>query len=624
VLYPLSYWGGAPECTGAAAGRVAAPILTGPDDRTRMPSLTARLSEILGDGFAALGLDRTFGEVGVSQRPELAQFQCNGALAAAKGAGRNPRELAQAVIDAVEPSGVIGDMSIAGPGFINLSVTDDFLAASVGAMAGHDRLGVDPTSPTSRVLVDYGGPNVAKVLHVGHLRPAIIGESVKRLLAFAGHDTIGDIHLGDWGAPMGQIIAHIREENPDLPFFDVEWDGPYPDEIPFTEEDLERIYPEAARRAKDDETFGALAREANVSLQAGDPGHLALLDRIRSISIADMRRTYADLGVHFELWHGEARVHERIPAMIQRMRAAGVVEESRGALIVNVSQPDDKAEVPPLLLTRSDGSFMYATTDLATLEERVDDLDVDAILYVVDARQSLHFEQVFRSARMSGIVPETVHLEHDPFGTVNGPDGAPMKTRSGDLPALEDLIRDARERAAERLDESDLAAGYPAVERADIADKVGVAALKYGDLQNHRTSDYIFDLDRFVSFQGKTGPYLLYSAVRIRSILRNAAAAGLEPGALMPPAVEAERSLMLQLLRLPDVIARAIEFRAPNHVAEYAFDIATEFNRFYEVCHILSEADPARQASWLGVVALTLRSLETLLDLLAIAIPDRM
>ncbi len=589
-----------------------------------MASVTQQLSDRFGDAFAAVGLDPGYGSVVVSSRPELAQFQCNGALAAAKVAGKNPRELAQDIIDTVDRGEMLGALSIAGPGFVNIQVTDAWLASAVRTMGGDDRLGAGRAGKPVKVLVDYGGPNVAKALHVGHLRPAIIGEALKRLFAFVGHRTTGDIHVGDWGTPMGQMIALIAERDPDLPFFDPDHDGPYPDEIPFTEADLEAMYPEAAARTKDDDDFAMRARAANVALQEGDPGHLALLDRIRAISFADMKRTYDELNVHFELWYGEARVHHRIPKMIERMDAAGVVETSNGALVVSVARRDDKADIPPLLLTRSDGSFMYSTTDLATIEERVDDLGFQAIFYVVDARQALHFEQVFRAARLGGIAPEGVVLEHDPFGTVNGPDGKPMKTREGDLPALRGLIDDARARAAVRLEESDLATDYSEAERAEIARLVGVAALKYGDLQNHRTSDYVFDLDRFVSFVGKTGPYLLYSAVRISSILRNAAGRGLAPGELVAPTVEAERNLMLQLVRFPDVIDRAVEFRAPNHVAEFAYDVATDFNRFYEACHILSEESAARQASWLRLVELTLRMLRTLLDLLAIEVPERM
>ncbi len=337
-----------------------------------------------------------------------------------------------------------------------------------------------------------------------------------------------------------------------------------------------------------------------------------------------MRQVYDILDVDFEVWYGEAQVQARIPAMMERIEAAGVLTESQGAQVIDVAEPDDTAPMPPLLLVRSDGGYLYATTDVATIEERVDDLGAEAILYVVDARQSLHFEQVFRAVRRAGIAGPDVLLEHDPFGTVNGKDGKPMKTRDGGLPALQALIDDAVARATARLDENDLASGYPPDERRRIAAMVGVAALKYGDLSNHRTSDYIFDLDRFVSFEGKTGPYLLYGAVRIRSILRNAAEQEILSGPLVPPTEPAERRLMLRLARLEDVVERATSLRAPNHLAEYAYEVATDFNRFYEACHILSEPDPARQASWLALVQTTLRVLELLLDLLGIPVPERM
>jgi arginyl-tRNA synthetase len=337
-----------------------------------------------------------------------------------------------------------------------------------------------------------------------------------------------------------------------------------------------------------------------------------------------MEAIYDDLDVHFELWYGESSVHDRIAPMIERIRATGVIVESDGALIIDVAEPGDTKEIPPLLLVKRDGGYLYGTTDLATIEERVDDLGAGSLVYVVDARQSLHFEQVFRAARKAGIAPPGVTMEHDPFGTVNGPDGKPMRTRDGNLPRLRGLIDDAVTRAEQRLEENDLATGYDAAERAEIARAVGIAALKYGDLSNHRTSDYIFDLDRFVAFEGKTGPYMLYGAVRIRSILRNAVERGLAAGTILPPTVDAERALMLRLTRFEDVIARALEFRAPNHLAEYSYEVATDFNRFYEVCHILNEPDPARQASWLGLVDLTLATLRTLLDLLAIEAPERM
>lgn len=588
-----------------------------------MPSVTARLSQIFGDAFAATGVDRSYGAVVVSQRPELAQYQCNGALAAAKPAGRRPRELAAAVIEAIAPNDVIAATEIAGPGFINIDVTRSYLAGVVQAMSDGERLGVD-LAESRHVVVDYGGPNVAKALHVGHLRPAIIGEAVKRILRFAGHDAIGDVHLGDWGLSMGQVIALVERRHPELPYFDPDIEGPYPTESPVSFADLDRLYPEAAALHKDDPEFAAEARRATVALQDGRPGYRALWEHFRNVSIADMKKIYGDLNVSFELWYGESSVHDRIAPMLDRLKAAGVVEESDGALIVEVARPDDTKEIPPLILVKSDGGYLYSTTDLATVEERVDDLGAEAVLYVVDARQALHFEQIFRAARLGGIAPGNVVLEHDPFGTVNGPGGKPLRTRDGDLPALRGLIDEAVERAAQRLEENDLATEYSADERARIAALVGVAALKYGDLQNHRTSDYVFDLDRFVSFDGRTGPYLLYSAVRIQSILRNAEERGVSLGPLIPPTVDAERGLMLRLVRLPDVIDRAVEFRAPNHIAEFAYDVATDFNRFYEACHILNEPDPARQSSWLALVSLTLDVLKTLLDLLAIDVPERM
>jgi arginyl-tRNA synthetase len=589
-----------------------------------MTSITQHLGARLGAAFDSLGLDPSFGVVTASQRPDLADFQCNGALAAAKGAGRAPADLAADVVAAVQPGDDIASLAVAGPGFVNIRVGDGHLAGVVAEMAADERLGIAPTRDPRRTVVDYGGPNVAKQLHVGHLRPAIIGESIKRLLRFAGHDVVGDVHLGDRGAPMGQLVALLRRRQPDLPYFAPDAAAPFPDEPPVTMDDLERLYPEAAALAATDPTFAEEAKAASLALQQDRPGYRALWQHFRTTSVDAMRQVYDMLDVHFEVWYGEAQVQARIPAMMERIEAAGVLTESQGALVIEVAEPDDTAPMPPLLLVRSDGGYLYATTDVATIEERVDDLGAEAILYVVDARQSLHFEQVFRAVRRAGIAGPDVLLEHDPFGTVNGKDGKPLRTRDGGLPALQALIDDAVARATARLDENDLASGYLPEERRRIAAMVGVAALKYGDLSNHRTSDYVFDLDRFVSFEGKTGPYLLYSAVRIRSILRNAAEQDILPGRLVPPTEPAERRLMLRLARLEDVVARATSQRAPNHVAEYAYEVATDFNRFYEACHILSEPDPARQASWLALVQATLRVLELLLEQLGIPVPDRM
>lgn len=586
-------------------------------------SITSELSEIFGDAFASLDLERAYGEVVVSARPDLADFQCNGALPAAKPAGKNPQQLAKEVIAALHDTSRFESVTVAGPGFINIVLTNQAVADAVNAAAGHDRLGLDPVEPR-KVVVDYGGPNVAKELHVGHLRPAIIGESVKRILRFMGHDVIGDVHLGDWGAPQGQLIAELQDRNPEWVYFDPLSTGPYPEEPPVTMDELQEIYPIAAQRARDDLVFGEAARRAVVELQDGRPGYLALWKHMRDVSVDAIRAVYDRLGVQFDLWYGESSIKDRLEPLIERLRESGVARESDGALVIDVAEPGDTKEIPPLMLVKSDGATLYTTWDVATIEDRVDDLGAEVMVYVVDTRQSLHFEQVFRAARKAGIAGPDVVLRHEGNGTVNGPDGKPLKTREGDLPLLRDLMDDVVRTAAARLDENHLATGYPEEERADIACKVGLAALKYGDLRNHRASDYIFDLDRFVSFEGKTGPYLLYSAVRMRSILREAAARGIEPGEVLVAANEQDRNLMLQVLRFPGAVHRAAEHHAPNHLAEYAYELAADFSRFYEACHILSEEDAGQQAGWLGLVVTTLDVLTTALDLLGIDVPERM
>ena len=586
-------------------------------------SLLSELSDIFGDAFEGIGLSRELGAVGLSQRPELAQFQCNGALAGAKEARRAPRDVAADIVAAVTARPELAEVTVDGPGFINISVSDEFLAAHAQSAAADERLGV-PEAEAKRIVVDYGGPNVAKELHVGHIRPAIIGESIKRLLRFIGHDVVGDVHLGDWGIPMGQLIAELEDRRPDLPYFDPADTGPYPAESPVTVEDLQAMYPEAAARAAADPEFAERARRAVVDLQEGRPGYRALWQHFRDVSVEAIKAVYDRLDVEFDLWYGESTINDRLAPLVDRLVAEGVARPSEGALVIDVAEPDDKKEYPPFMLVKSDGATLYTTWDLATIEDRVEELGSQEIIYVVDVRQSLHFEQVFRAARRGGIAGPDVVLEHAGNGTVNGPDGKPFKTREGGLLRLRDLIDQVIERAAARLEENDLASGYPDDERERITHLVAMAALKFGDLHNHRTSNYVFDIERFTSFEGKTGPYLLYGAVRIKSILRNAAGRGLAPGAIIPATKEAERNLMLELLRLPEVIGRAAELRAPNHVAEYAYEVVTRFNRFYEACHILREEDVARQASWLGLVDMTLHQLELLLSILGISVPDRM
>lgn len=565
---------------------------------------------LAGEAFAELGLEPGFGEVLPSQRPELSQFQCNGAMAAAKQAGKPPREVADAVASALVQHAEIARTEVAGPGFINIDVTDETLAVWAQRSADDDHLGFTRDGPVLRVLIDYAGPNVAKAMHVGHIRATIIGDALARLFSFAGHEVIRDPHFGDWGFQMGLLIATVEEQGID------------PTTI--TLDDLQRIYPEATERARDDEDFAERARVTTVALQQGDEAALATWRTMKSVSEESQRKDFAALGVEFDLWYGESDIADRLNPLVDRIVSAGVAEESDGALVVRVDEPDDNRDWPPLILQSRAGGFLYSAFDVATVEMRVDELGVDLVLYVVDRRQADHFTQVFRAARRAGITDESVTLEHIWFGTMNGVDGKPFKTREGGVVTLGDLIEMVQRAARARIDEAQIAEDYPEEERALIARQVGVAALKFGDLVNNRSSDYVFDIDRFSSFEGKTGPYLQYAAVRIKSILRRAAVDGLSAGHVRQPTVPVERDLMLELLRFPEVVQRSIDLRAPNHVAEYAYLVAGAWNRFYDTCHILSEPDPTRQASWLALARWTETTLETLLRLLGIEVPDRM
>ena len=573
-------------------------------------SVQSHLSELTGKAFAELGLPPELGEVLPSQRPELAQFQCNGAMVAAKPAGRAPRDIAQDVADILRSQAELAKVEIAGPGFINIDLTDAALAAWSNTTAADAHLGYERPGEALRVLVDYAGPNVAKAMHVGHIRATIIGDSLARLFSFAGHQVVRDPHFGDWGFQMGLLIATVEELGID------------PRTI--TLDDLQRIYPEATERAKEDEEFAERARATTVALQQGDDTALAVWRQMKSVSEASQRLDFAALGVEFDLWYGESDVAARLNDLASRLEEAGVAEESEGALVVRVDEPDDKREWAPLILRSRAGGFLYSATDVATLEMRIVDLKADLILYVVDHRQADHFTQVFRAARKAGLTGDHAVMEHIGFGTMNGPDGKPFKTREGGVVRLSDVIEMVQTAARERIDEARIAEDYPDEERQSIARQVGVAALKFGDLINNRASDYVFDLERFSSFEGKTGPYLQYAAVRIKSILRKADEQGLAAGEIIPPRVEAERELVLELLRLPEIVQWAIDLRAPNHVAEYAHSLSGAWNRFYDKCHILSEKDAGRQASWLAVAAWTEAALETLLHLLGIEVPDRM
>jgi arginyl-tRNA synthetase len=588
-----------------------------------MPSLAAALTETVADAFEAEGMARAHGTVMVSSRPDLGQFQCNGALAAAKEARTAPRAVAERIAARLRRHPDLAEVSLAGPGFINLRLTDGALAIATDALGRDPRLGVPVPERPLTVMVDYGGPNVAKPMHVGHLRASIIGDSLRRLFAFRGDRTVGDVHMGDWGTPMGMVISEIARRQPHLPYFDERYTGPYPADSPVTMADLEALYPAAAQAARSDPARMEEARAATAALQSGRPGYRALWRHFVDVSIAGMEREFSALGVHFDLWKGEADVHDLIEPMVDGLRACGLAREDAGALIVPVAQEGDKTEIPPLILVKSDGAVMYATTDLATIVDRVHSYDPDLVLYVVDQRQHLHFEQVFRAARAAGLAGHAA-LEHIGFGTMNGPDGKPFKTREGGVMRLHDLLAMATETALARLNEAGLAAAYEEAERQEIARRVGIAAVKFADLSNHRMSNYVFDLDRMLRFEGRTGPYLQYAAVRIKSMLRRAEADGRTPGGIVAPAGEADRALMLELGRLPDSVAAAVRDRAPNILCDFAYGLAQSFSRFYNACHVLSEPDPALGASWLGLARLTLDELTLVLDLLGIEIPDRM
>nr|WP_298687078.1 arginine--tRNA ligase [uncultured Dongia sp.] len=587
-----------------------------------MTSFTVQLSDIAGAVFQAQGLDPAFGQVIVSGRPDLGQFQCNGALAAAKAAKQNPRAIAEKVAEALKANPVFREVSLAGPGFINLSVTDDYFAQAMNRVAADPRLGQPVKLKPDVVVLDYGGPNIAKPMHVGHLRAAIIGDSIRRIFKFVGDETIGDVHMGDWGLQMGMLISELEIRQPALVYFDAKFTGPYPTTSPVTLSELEEMYPKASGDCKADPARLERARLATAELQDGRPGYRAVWQHFFDISVDAMKRDYGNLGVYFDLWKGEACVNDLIPPMVADMKKKGVAIEDKGALIIPVKEESDKQDIPPLILIKSDGAAMYGTTDLATIIDRVNCQNPDRSVYVVDHRQSLHFVQVFRAAIKAGINGKG-KLFHLGYGTMNGVDGKPFKTRAGGVMRLDDLIQMMSDEAMKKLTEHGLGADYDETERNDIAKKVGVAALKFADLSNNPIANYIFDLDRFSRFEGKTGPYLLYAAVRVKSLLKKAEAQGDRPGKILAPE-EGERDLMLMLGQMPDAIDSAYAELAPNRIADFAFNLAQTFSSYYSAFHILSETDVARRHSRLALAELVLKELELCLELLGIETPERM
>ncbi len=587
-----------------------------------MTSLTHILSGIVGDVFDKLELPKDLGTVKVSDRPDLAQFQCNGAMAAAKIAKKNPREIAQTICDALLQNDIFSKIEIAGPGFINLNLTDEFLQSHLKSMNTDDRYGV-PILGEGQIILDYGGMNVAKAMHVGHFRPNVIGDCLRSLLRFAGYDALGDVHLGDWGLQMGQIISEFEIRHPDWPYFDKSYKGNYPPEPLFTYQELEKIYPEASQACKDNKDRLEQARQATVKLQDGHAGYTALWQHFIDLSLEDIKDNLAPLNIDYDIWKGEACVHHFIAKIAEDMHARNISEISNGATIIPVSEQGDKKEMPPLMFFKSDGAVTYGTTDIATIYDRIKlYLDLKKMIYVVDYRQNLHFEQVFRAATKAGYTTD-IDMLHIGNGTVNGPDGKPFKTREGKAMTFRDLVNTVIAKAMARLDEADLATDMSDEARQEIARKVGVAALKYTELSNQPHMDYIFDIDRMTAFEGKTGPYLLYQAVRIKSLLKKAEENNLTIADDFK--IEAkDRALALLLSEFSDTVKLAVRQYSPHFLCEYAFNLAQAFSSFYAACHIMSEQDESLQASRLKLCAMTHDILEKILNILGIHIPEKM
>ncbi|MBO7600611.1 MAG: arginine--tRNA ligase [Lachnospiraceae bacterium] len=587
-----------------------------------MKKLLELISDEMMNAFEAAGYKREAGRVTVSNRPDLCEYQCNGAMALAKEAKCAPIKIAGEVVEKLSDSNVFESVEAVMPGFINLNLKGDFLADYVKEMSKADKFGMEmPKKQT--IIVDYGGPNIAKALHVGHLRPAIIGESIKRILRFVGHEVIGDVHMGDWGTPMGLVMTEIEERNPGLVYFDESYTGEYPKEAPFTVRDLEEIYPTASKKSKEDPEYKARALELTLKLQSGVPGIRALWDHIIYLSVNDMKQIYKRLNVDFDLWNGESTVQYLIPDMVKDMKDEGYAYESDGALVVDVKEDTDTKEVPPCIILKSDGASLYNTTDLATIKERVMKYDPDQMIYITDKRQDLYFMQVFRCAKKTKLVGDGVKLSHIGFGTMNGKDGKPFKTRDGGVMRLEMLIDDIQNKMYEKISENKDMDEKEAKRTAEI---VGLSALLYGDLSNQAVKDYIFDMDRFISFEGNTGPYILYTIVRIKSILDKYKASGgkIEACDIGKVRNASEKDLMKALTGFSQMIESASEELAPHRICAYIYDLANALNSFYHETKILTEEDENAKSEYIALIALTQKVLETCIDLLGFEAPERM
>lgn len=581
------------------------------------------LQEELSAAFEKAGYDKKYAKVGVSNRPDLCQYQCNGALAAAKEYHKAPIQMANEVVEFLKDSESFREIAAQAPGFINMSVSDRFLADYINKMAASETLGLDKAENPETIVIDYGGANVAKPLHVGHLRSAVIGESIKRTARYLGHKVIGDVHLGDWGLQIGLIITELKHRKPELVYFDESFDGEYPTEPPFTMSDLEEIYPYASGYSKEHPEYKEEAQTATAELQSGRKGYLALWQHIINVSVADLKKIYTKLNVEFDLWKKESDAQPYIPQMVQDMKDGGYAHIDQGALVVDVKEETDTKEIPPCMILKSNGATLYNTTDLATIVERRRLFDPDEIIYVVDKRQSLYFEQVFRCARKTKIIGEDVKLEFVGFGTMNGKDGKPFKTRDGGVLRLEKLLEDVNEQVLDKMKDRDMDKDMI----DDAAAKISLAAIKYGDLSNQASKDYIFDVDRFTSFEGNTGPYILYTIVRTKSLLAKVKAQNItvdEKSAIEPADSKSETDVMLALTKWSETVNAAFEEHAPHKICQFVYELSDTFNKFYHENKIVTNENEKQRDSYIKLSALVGKVLETAIDLLGLEAPERM
>ena len=573
--------------------------------------------------FEKAGYDKQYAKVTLSNRPDLCEYQCNGAMAAAKAYKKAPIMIANDVVEVLKESVCIEQVEAVNPGFINIILDGEFVASYLGKMSEHEKLGVEEPTKQKTIIVDYGGANVAKPLHVGHLRSAVIGESVKRIGKYVGHKMIGDVHLGDWGYQMGLVITELKKRKPELPYFDDQFEGEYPEESPFTITELEEIYPTASAYAKEHEDYKEEALQATFLLQNGHRGYTAIWKHIMDVSVADLKKNYGALNVEFDLWKGEADAQPYIPEMVEYMKKEGYAHIDQGALVVDVKEETDTKEIPPCMILKSDGAALYDTTDLATLIEREKLYHPDEVIYLADKRQELHFVQVFRCAKKTKIINENMELKFIGFGTMNGKDGKPFKTRDGGVMRLESLINDINEEMYKKIAENRTMSEEEARKTAQM---VALSAMKYGDLSNQAAKDYVFDVERFISFEGNTGPYNLYTIVRIKSILAKYAESGKDAAKckMKKPQTQSEKALMLEVAKFNNVIETAFEELAPHKICAYIYDLSNAFNRFYHETKILSEENEERKAGFIALLLITKRALEACIDMLGFEAPERM